>query len=51
LSIDKIVILIGVDMADFCQTLVIKKEDFGHHEELLQSYIDKYHGNKANVAE
>jgi hypothetical protein len=42
LNIDKIVILIGVDMADFCQTLVIKKADFAQHEEMLHSYIDKY---------
>jgi len=49
LEINKIVILIGVDMADFCQTLVIKKEDFGHHEELLQSYIDKYHKNNLSL--
>jgi hypothetical protein len=49
LEINKIVILIGVDMADFCQTLVIKKEDFGHHEKLLQSYIDKYHKNNLSL--
>lgn len=49
LEINKIVILIGVDMADFCQTLVIKKEDFGHHEELLQSYIDKYRKNNLSL--
>ena len=42
LDIEKVVILIGVDTAEFCQTLVIKKADFGQHEEMLHQYINSY---------
>lgn len=42
LDIDKIVVLIGVDSANFCQTMVVKKEEFRYYENMLRNYIDIY---------
>ena len=42
LNIDQVVILIGVDTANFCQTLIVKGEELQHHRQELQKYIDAY---------
>lgn len=41
-NIDQIVILIGVDTADFCQTLIVKGEELLSSKKELQKYIDAY---------
>lgn len=41
LKIEQIVIMIGVDSANFCQVLKVKPEDY---RDELQFYIDKYYG-------
>lgn len=47
LNIDQVVILIGVDTANFCQTLIIKGDELAHHREELQKYIDGYYAKVA----
>jgi len=42
LNIEQIVILIGVDTANFCQTLIIKGDEIHHYRQELQKYIDGY---------
>jgi genome maintenance exonuclease 1 len=42
LNIDQIVILIGVDSANFCQTMIVRGEELIHHRQELQKYIDSY---------
>lgn len=42
LPIEQIVILIGVDTANFCQTLKIKKEEFFDYRQELNNYILAY---------
>ena len=42
LNIEQIVILIGVDTANFCQTLTIKGDEIRHYRQELQKYIDAY---------
>jgi genome maintenance exonuclease 1 len=42
LNIDQIVILIGVDTANFCQTMIVRGEELIHHRQELQKYIDSY---------
>lgn len=42
IPINKIVILIGVDTANFCQTLTVQGDELQHHREQLQVYIDNY---------
>ena len=42
LNIEQIVILIGVDTANFCQTLIIKGDEIHHYRQELQKYIDAY---------
>jgi len=41
-NIEQVVILIGVDTANFCQTLIVKNEELEHHRQELQKYIDTY---------
>lgn len=41
LKIEQIVIMIGVDSANFCQVLKVKPDDY---RDELQFYIDKYYG-------
>ena len=50
LSINKVVILIGVDTANFCQTLVVQKEELDYHKQELQKYIDNYRNNNLTIA-
>ena len=38
----QVVILIGVDTANFCQTLVVKEDELELHKQELQKYIDAY---------
>ena len=42
LNIEQIVILIGVDTANFCQTLIIRGDEIHYYRQELQKYIDKY---------
>jgi len=42
LNIEQVVILIGVDTANFCQTLIVKADELQHHRQELQKYIDAY---------
>jgi len=42
LNIEQIVILIGVDTANFCQTLTTKGLEIRHYRQELQKYIDGY---------
>jgi len=41
-NIEQVVILIGVDTANFCQTLIVKSEELKHHSQELRKYIDAY---------
>lgn len=41
--IEKLVILIGVDSANFCQTLIAKFDEMQYHKQELQKYIDRYY--------
>ncbi len=41
-NIDQVVILIGVDTANFCQTMIVKSEELAYHRQELQKYIDAY---------
>jgi len=47
LNIDQVVILIGVDTANFCQTMIVRGEELEHHRQELQKYIDNYWSNHA----
>lgn len=42
LPINKVVILIGVDTANFCQTLIVSKDELISYKQELQKYIDEY---------
>ena len=50
LPIEQIVILIGVDTANFCQTLKIKKEEFFDYRQELNKYIVEYNKKISNYA-
>jgi hypothetical protein len=41
-NIEQVVILIGVDTANFCQTLIVKGDELAYHRQELQKYIDRY---------
>ena len=41
-NIEQVVILIGVDTANFCQTMIVRGEELQHHRQELQKYIDAY---------
>jgi DNA-binding ferritin-like protein (Dps family) len=43
LDVDQIVILIGVDTANFAQTLIIKKDEMDYHRQELHKYIEAYY--------
>ena len=43
LNVDQIVILIGVDTANFAQTLTVKKEDMDYYRQKLHKYIEAYY--------
>jgi genome maintenance exonuclease 1 len=43
LEVDQIVILIGVDTANFAQTLTVKKEEMDGHRQELHKYIEAYY--------
>jgi genome maintenance exonuclease 1 len=42
LNIDQVVILIGVDTANFCQTLIVKGEELQEYKQELLKYISAY---------
>lgn len=42
LDATQVVILIGVDTANFCQTLVVKEQELEHHRKELEHYIQEY---------
>jgi len=50
LPINKIVILIGVDTANFCQTLTVEGEELAFHKAELQKYIDSYYKKNLTFA-
>lgn len=50
LPINKIVILIGVDTANFCQTLIVEGEELAFHKAELQKYIDSYYKKNLTFA-
>jgi genome maintenance exonuclease 1 len=43
LPISQVVILIGVDTANFCQTLTVKSDELAYHKQELLKYIEAYH--------
>ena len=43
LKIDQVIILIGVDTANFCQTLVVKEDELAQHRQELDKYIEAYY--------
>jgi len=45
----QVIILIGVDTANFCQTLVVKEDELELHKQELLKYIDAYK-NKNNLS-
>ena len=45
----QVIILIGVDTANFCQTLVVKEDELEMHKQELLKYIDAY-SQKNNLA-
>ena len=45
----QVIILIGVDTANFCQTLVVKEDELELHKQELLKYIDAY-SQKNNLA-
>jgi DNA-binding ferritin-like protein (Dps family) len=42
LDAKQVIILIGVDTANFCQTLVVKEDELELHKQELLKYIDAY---------
>jgi hypothetical protein len=44
------VILIGVDTANFCQTLTVQGEELNFHKAELQKYIDSYYKKNLTFA-
>jgi len=42
-NIEQIVILIGVDTAMFCQTMIVRGEEIAEYKAELQTYIDNYY--------
>lgn len=42
LNIEQVVILIGVDTANFCQTMIIRGDEIAYYKQELQKYIDAY---------
>jgi hypothetical protein len=49
IPITQVVILIGVDTANFCQTLTVKGEELNIHRNNLQKYIDAYFEKHKNL--
>ncbi len=45
----QVVILIGVDTANFCQTLVVKEDELELHRQELLKYIRAYQEKLDNV--
>jgi hypothetical protein len=42
LDAKQVIILIGVDTANYCQTLVVKEDELELHKQELLKYIDAY---------
>jgi genome maintenance exonuclease 1 len=49
IPINQVIILIGVDTANFCQTLVVKGEELNNYKNQLQTYIDAYFEKHSNL--
>ena len=47
LPITQVIVLIGVDTANFCQTLKIGEEELNNYKNMLQTYIDAYYAKVA----
>ena len=46
IPIDQVIVLIGVDTANFCQTLKIDGDELNHYRGELTKYIDAYYAKK-----
>ena len=46
IPIDQVIVLIGVDTANFCQTLKIDGDELAHYKQELTKYIDAYYSKK-----
>ena len=49
IPITQVIVLIGVDTANFCQTLKISGDELNIHRNNLQTYIDKYYAKVAPI--
>ena len=47
IPIEQVIVLIGVDTANFCQTLKIEGEELNNYKNKLQFYIDAYYAKVA----
>lgn len=47
IEVNNVIILIGVDTANFCQTLTVKNAELNMYREQLQTYIDSYYQKAA----
>lgn len=50
LPIHQVVILIGVDTANFCQTLIVKEDELQEHKQELLKYISAYQEKRLTLA-
>jgi hypothetical protein len=50
LPIHQVVILIGVDTANFCQTLIVKEDELQEHKQELLKYIKAYQEKRLTLA-
>jgi hypothetical protein len=50
LPIHQVVILIGVDTANFCQTLIVKENELQEHKQELLKYISAYQEKRLTLA-
>lgn len=47
IEVNNVIILIGVDTANFCQTLTVKNAELNMYREQLQTYIDSFYQKAA----
>lgn len=47
IPVDQIVIIIGVDTANFCQTMIVRGDEYKEMRNKLQFYIDNYYKKHA----
>jgi hypothetical protein len=49
IPVDRVIILIGVDTANFCQTLVVEGDELLNWKQELNKYILAYHRKKVDI--